>query len=68
MSARRAFPDLCRSTNAHAVSIELTDAGLVAEPWEAIEIDESVTLAVETKVVRSWRSMLAAYRLRHGLT
>jgi len=71
MSKPLAFPCSAIDPTADAVSIDLTDAGLLAEPWEAIEIDEQaqpqVVAEVAPKAVEPYRSMLARFKLRNGL-
>ncbi len=72
MSAPHAFPASVISTKAHAVSLLLTDAGLIAEPWEAVEIDEACPVEVvavpqrgEAKLeVRPYRDMMKRMRAR----
>lgn len=65
MSKPHAFHSLCLSSQAEPVSLALTDAGLIAEPWEAIEIDEEAPIvAAPTRVVRPYRLMLASFKLR----
>lgn len=63
-----AFHGLSLSLTAEPVSLTLTDAGLLAEPWEAIEIDEQApAVAPPARVVRPYRLMLAAFKARHLL-
>lgn len=66
MSVRHAFHGL-KPTD--TVSLTLTDAGLIAEPWENVEIDEAAHIESGTvvPVKPSWRSLLAGFKARRLL-